>query len=52
MPRREGAHSEDSLTVLSVDRDLETVKVLKIGAHFTKDGINRLYGKYSYGGTA
>lgn len=47
-PRRQGARSEDALCVLAVDRTAKTVKLLRIGAHFTKDGKDRLYGQYSY----
>lgn len=47
-PRKEGTRSEDAICVLSVDRELKEVKLFRIGAHFTKDAIDRLYGKYSY----
>ena len=48
-PRKVGERSEDALCVLSVDRTRKTVKLLRIGAHFTMDGVDRLYGKFSYG---
>lgn len=47
-PRRAGTRSEDAICVLAVDRDLKKVKLFRIGAHFTKDAIDRLYGEYSY----
>ena len=47
-PRRAGTRSEDHIAALAVDRDLKTVKVIQIGAHFSKDGKDRLYGQYSY----
>ena len=50
-PRRIGTRSEDCFCALAVDRDAKTVKVFRVGAHFTKDAVNRLYGEYSYGGT-
>lgn len=50
IPRKVGTASEDSLCVLGVDRDKKTVKIFHVGAHFTKDAINRLYFKYNYGG--
>lgn len=49
MPRRGGTVSEDSLNVLSIDRDKKMVKVFQIGAHYTKDAVNRQYFKYNYG---
>lgn len=49
MPRKEGTVSEDSLCALAVDRDKKTVKVFQIGAHYTKDAVDRQYFKYSYG---
>lgn len=49
MPRRSGTVSEDSLNVLAVDRDNKTVKIFQIGAHYTKDAVDRQYFKYSYG---
>ena len=49
-PRRAGTRSEDALCVLAVDRTAKTVKLLRVGAHFTKDGIDRLYGAFNYGG--
>lgn len=47
-PRRAGTRSEDAICALAVDRDSKTVKLFRIGAHFTKNAIDRLYGKYSY----
>ena len=47
-PRRAGTRSEDAICVLTVDRDSKIVKLVRIGAHFTKDAVDRLYGKYSY----
>ena len=47
-PRRAGTRSEDAICLLAVDRDLKKVKLFRIGAHFTKDAIDRLYGEYSY----
>jgi len=49
MPRREGTVSEDSFCAFAVDRDNKTVKVFQLGAHYTKDAINRQYFKYEYG---
>ena len=49
-PRKEGTVSEDSFCALAVDRDKKTVKVFRVGAHFTKDAVDRQYFKYSYGG--
>ena len=51
MPRRIGTVSEDSFCVLGVDRDSKTVKIFQIGAHYTKDAVDRQYFQYSYGGT-
>ena len=48
IPRKIGTLSEDSLCAIAVDRDKKTVKVFHIGAHFTKDAIDRLYFKYAY----
>ena len=50
-PRKVGTRSEDALCVLSVDRTNKTVKLLRIGAHFTMEGVDRLYGKFSYAGS-
>ena len=50
-PRKVGTRSEDALCVLSVDRTNKTVKLLRVGAHFTMDGVDRLYGKFSYAGS-
>ena len=47
-PRRAGTRSEDHFVAMAVDRDLKTVKIIQIGAHFSKDGKDRLYGQYSY----
>ena len=47
-PRKAGTKSEDCLCVISVDRDTKTVKLFRVGAHFTKDAVDRLYGKYTY----
>lgn len=47
-PRRAGTMSEDNFCAIAIDRDLHTVKVLQIGAHFTKDAVDRRYGQYSY----
>ena len=49
-PRKAGTRSEDAICVLAVDRTSKKVKLLKIGAHFTKDGDDRLFGAFSYGG--
>lgn len=51
MPRRAGTVSEDSFCVLGVDRDSKTVKIFHIGAHYTKDAMDRQCFQYSYGGT-
>jgi hypothetical protein len=48
VPRKEGTKSEDCICALAVDRDKKTVKLFYIGAHFTKDAVDRLYGKYTY----
>lgn len=47
-PRKAGTMSEDCFAVFAVDRSLKTVKIFQIGAHYTKDGVDRRYGKYSY----
>ena len=47
-PRRAGTRSEDAICALAVDRTNRQVKIFRIGAHFTKDAVNRLYGKYAY----
>ena len=47
-PRRAGTRSEDHFAALAVDRELKTVKVIQIGAHFAMDAKDRLYGQYSY----
>ena len=47
-PRRIGTRSEDNFFAMAVDRDLRKIKVFQIGAHYTKDGIDRQYGQYSY----
>lgn len=49
MPRKAGTVSEDSLNVIAVDREKKTVKVFQIGAHFSKDAVERQFFKYSYG---
>ena len=49
IPRKAGTPSEDSLSAIAVDRDKKTVKVFHVGAHFTKDAVDRLYFKYAYG---
>lgn len=49
IPRKTGTRSEDSLSAVAVDRDKKTVKVFHVGAHFTKDAVDRLYFKYTYG---
>lgn len=49
IPRKIGTRSEDSLSAIAVDRDKKTVKVFHVGAHFTKDAVDRLYFKYAYG---
>lgn len=49
IPRKAGTRSEDSLSAIAVDRDKKTVKVFHIGAHLTKDAVDRLYFKYTYG---
>jgi hypothetical protein len=51
-PRAEGTRSEDNFCALAVDREQKTVKIIQIGAHFTRDAIDRLLGSYSYGGGA
>lgn len=51
IPRRTDTISEDSFCAMSVDRDKKTVKIFHIGAHYTKDAVNRQYFKYSYGGS-
>lgn len=47
-PRRAGTRSEDAICALAVDRTAKTVKLFRVGAHFTMDGKDRLYGQYSY----
>ena len=49
-PRKVGTRSEDALCVLAVDRTNKAVKLFRIGAHFTMDGVDRLYGVFNYGG--
>lgn len=49
IPRKAGTRSEDSLSAIAVDRDKKTVKMFHVGAHFTKDAVDRLYYKYAYG---
>lgn len=49
IPRRAGTVSEDSFCALAVDRDKKTVKIFHIGAHRTKDAVDRQYFKYGYG---
>lgn len=49
IPRKAGTVSEDSLCAVAVDREKKTVKVFHVGAHYTKDAVNRQYFKYSYG---
>ena len=51
-PRAEGTRSEDNFCALAVDREQKTVKIIQIGAHFTRDAVDRLLGNYSYGGSA
>ena len=51
IPRRTGTLSEDSFCALGIDRDKKTVKILHVGAHRTKDAINRQYFAYGYGGS-
>ena len=51
-PRFASTRSEDNFCALAVDRDLRTVKLLQIGAHFTKDGVDRVIGNYVYGGAS
>lgn len=48
LPRKVGTRSEDALCALAVDRSNKTVKLFNVGAHFTKDGKERVYGAYSY----
>ena len=47
-PRIEGTRSEDSFCAMGVDTENSTVKIFAIGAHFTKDGTDRLYNSFSY----
>lgn len=49
MPRKEGTVSEDSFCAFAVDRVKKTVKIFQLGAHYTKDAVNRQYFKYAYG---
>jgi len=49
IPRKVGTVSEDSFCALGVDRDKKTVKIFHIGAHYTKDAVDRRYFKYGYG---
>lgn len=51
MPRRAGTVSEDSFCAIGIDRDSKTVKIFQVGAHYTKDAVDRQYFQYSYGGT-
>lgn len=48
VPRKEGTRSEDCFCALAVDRTKKTVKLFYIGAHFTRNAVNRQYGQYSY----
>lgn len=50
IPRKAGTVSEDSFCVMAVDRNKKTVKIFHIGAHYTKDAVDRQYFKYNYGG--
>ena len=50
IPRKTGTVSEDSFCVMAVDRNKKTVKIFHIGAHYTKDAVDRQYFKYNYGG--
>lgn len=52
IPRKAGTISEDSFCVMGVDRDSKTVKIFHVGAHRTKDAVDRQYFKYTYGGSA
>ena len=52
IPRKAGTASEDSLCVLGVDREKKTVKIFHVGAHYTKDAVDRQYFQYSYGGAS
>lgn len=47
-PRKEGTRSEDCFCAIAVDRSNRKVKIFRVGAHFTKDGADRLYGAYTY----
>jgi len=47
-PRVAGLRSEDHFVALAVDREEKTVKVFQVGAHYSKDGVDRQYGQYSY----
>lgn len=48
VPRKAGTRSEDCFCALAVDRTKKTVKLFYIGAHFTRNAVNRQYGQYSY----
>ena len=52
IPRKAGTPSEDSLCVIGIDRTKKTVKIFHVGAHYTKDAVDRQYFKYSYGGAS
>ena len=52
IPRRSGTLSEDSFCAVAVDREKKTVKIFHVGAHRTKDAVDRQYFKYTYGGNA
>lgn len=47
-PRVEGTRSEDNFCAFAVDRTNRKVKIIQVGAHFTKDAIDRLLGSYEY----
>lgn len=51
-PRMAGTRSEDNFMVIGIDRTAKKIKLLQIGARFTKDGVTRQYGAMEYGGAS
>lgn len=43
LPRAEGTKAEDLLTVLSFDTENRNIRLVRIGANFTKDLVDRTY---------
>lgn len=48
VPKKAGTRSEDCFCALAVDRTKKTVKLFYIGAHYTQNAYDRLYGQYEY----